>query len=300
MSGPRTGRPRDMSTLPAAAWATVALCPVLGPCARHARDPEPGATGAWLQAAPGRLRQDGLMDPVSAARAFVAEKHPDADAAILGGSTARARSTPTSDLDIVILYRDGADNYAETSRHAGWIVEAFVHTPSSLAVWYARERAARCAVLGDLCAQGVLLADRGPGGAWQREAQLYMERGPDPLTDQDRGLRRYELSSSLDDLRGSAVAAESFAIAAEVFLQSVELLLLQHGKWLGKGKWAIRRLDQLPGDESAAGLRDWAASPARSPERLIQIADKVLEGSGGYLMEGFLRGSRPGPGVPHD
>jgi hypothetical protein len=250
----------------------------------------------WLQAAPAWLRQDGLMDPVSAARAFVAERHPDADAAILGGSTAQATHTPTSDLDIVVLHRDGADNYAETTRYGGWIVEAFVHTPSSLAFWYARERAARCAVLGDLCAQGILLTDRGPGEAWQREAQLYMERGPEPLTAQDCGLRRYELSSSLDDLRGSTVAAESFAIAADVFRQSVELLLLQHGKWLGKGKWAIRRLEQLPANECAAGLTDWAASPERSPEQLIQVAALVLEGSGGYLMEGFLRGTRMGLG----
>lgn len=238
------------------------------------------------------------MDPVRSARAYVLERHPDADAAILGGSTAQARSTPTSDLDIVVLYPEGAANYAATTRHDGWIVEEFVHTRSSLASWYARERAARCAVLGDLCARGVLLYDRGPGEAWQREAQFYMERGPEPLTDQDRGLRRYELSSSLDDLRGSTVAAESYAIAAEVFGQSVELLLLQRGKWLGKGKWAIRRLDQLPDDECAVALRDWAACPERSPERLILVAAKVLEGSGGYLMEGFLRGSRQGSGTP--
>ena len=168
----------------------------------------------------------------------------------------------------------------------------FRTAPSSLASWYARERSARCAVLGDLCARGVLLTDRGPGEAWQREAKLYMERGPEPLTDQDRGLRRYQLSSSLDDLQGSTVAAESFAIAAEVFRQAVELLLLEHGKWLGQGKWSVRRLDQLPGDECAAALRDWAASPGHSPARLIQVAATVLEGSGGYLMEGFLRGSR--------
>ena len=141
-----------------------------------------GATGVWLPAASGRLRQDGLMDPVSAACAFVTERHPDALAAILGGSKAQARSTPTSDLDIVVLYRDGAENYAETTRYEGWLVEAFIHTPSSLSSWYARERAARCAVLGDLCAQGMLLIDRGPGEAWQREAQLYMDRGPEPLT----------------------------------------------------------------------------------------------------------------------
>ena len=143
----------------------LALCPSLGECAGGAPDFRTGLDGVWLHAASGRLRQDGLTDSVSAARAFVAEKHPHADAAI---------GTPTSDLDIVVFYRDGAENYAETTRHAGWLVEAFIHTPSSLAVWYARERAARCAVLGDLCAQGILLTDRGPGEAWQREAQLYI------------------------------------------------------------------------------------------------------------------------------
>ena len=65
----------------------------------------------------------------------------------------------------------------------------------------ARERAAGCPSSAT-CVPGTLLTDRGPGEAWQREAQLYMDRGPEPLTDQDRGLRRYELSSSLDDLQG--------------------------------------------------------------------------------------------------
>lgn len=251
----------------------------------------------WLHQVPGRLRHDGLMDPVSAARAFVAEWHPDADAAILGGSTAQGRSTPTSDLDVVVLYPDGGANYAETTRYRGWIVEAFVHTPASLVLWYERERAAGCAVLGDLCAWGILLTDKGPGEAWRRDARLYMERGPAPLSEQERDLRRYELSSSLDDLRGSTLRAESFAAAAEVFRQSAELLLLQHGMWLGKGKWGIRRLEQLPGDEKAVALRGWAASPEHSPDRLIDVSAKVLEDNGGYLMEGFLRGSRNGPGV---
>ena len=235
------------------------------------------------------------MDPVSAARAFVAERHPDADATILGGSTAQGRGTPTSDLDIVVLYPDGASNYAETTRHRGWIVEVFVHTPASLAAWYERERAARCAVLGDLCARGILLTDNGQGEVWQLEARLYMERGPEPLSDEERRLRRYELSSSLDDLRGTTLPAESFVTASEVFRQSTELLLLQHGKWLGKGKWAVRRLEQLPGNEHAEALRHWAASPDHSPQRLIHVADTVLEGNGGYLMEDFLRGSREGP-----
>lgn len=241
----------------------------------------------------------GLMDPISAARDFVAERHPDALASILGGSTAQGRSTSTSDLDIVVLYPDGGANYARTTRHLGQIVEEFVHTPASVTFWYARERAERCAILGDLCAQGIILTGAGSGLAesWQRDARRYMQRGPEPLSGEERNLRRYELSNSLDDLRSTVLRAESFATSSEVFRQSVELLLLQHGKWLGKGKWLVRRLEQLPADDTATALRDWAGSPEHSAERLIHLAARVLEANGGYLMEGFLRGSLLAPGT---
>ena len=239
------------------------------------------------------------MDPINAARDFVLEGHPDAVASILGGSTAQGRSTPTSDLDVVVLYPDGGANYARTTRYRGQIVEEFVHTPASISFWYARERTGRCAILGDLCAQGIILtgAGDGPAESWQRDARRYMQLGPEPLTAEERDLRRYELSNSLDDLRGAVVRAESFATSAEVFQQSVELLLLEHGKWLGKGKWLVRRLEQLPANDTATALRDWAASPDHSAERLIHLAARVLDASGGYLMDGFLRGSLLAPGA---
>ena len=59
----------------------------------------------------------------------------------------------------------------------------------------------------------------------------------------------------------------------------------------------VRRLEQLPSDIDAAALRDWAGSPDHSAKRLIHVAARVLEANGGYLMEGFLRGSRLAPGT---
>ncbi|MFZ3415004.1 nucleotidyltransferase domain-containing protein [Arthrobacter sp. 3Tela_A] len=231
------------------------------------------------------------MDPIKIARSYVEEMHGGAEASILGGSVASGCVTSTSDLDVAILYRGGA-NYAETVRHQGWIVEAFIHTPKSLAFWYEKERSIRCAVLGDICARGLLLTDRGPGIQWQEDARHYMRQGPLPLTDAERDLRRYDLSCSLDDLLGSNSRSETFAIASNVFRQSAELLLLGHQKWLGNGKWIVRRLEQLPTDEAALGLLSWADSPDYDTQRLAGIAEAVLEQNGGYIMEGFLRGAR--------
>lgn len=232
------------------------------------------------------------MDPITIARSYVEEMHAGAEASILGGSAALGRSTPTSDLDIAILYRAGGSNYAETVRYRGWIVEAFIHTPESLAFWYEKERSLRCAVIGDICARGLLLTDHGPGKQWQDEARRYMLQGPMPLTDAERDLRGYDLICSMDDLLGSSSPAETFAIASDVFRQTAELLLLRHQKWLGNGKWAVRRLEQLTNDESALGLLAWAASIDHDSQKLAVIARDVLDQNGGYAMEGFLRGTR--------
>lgn len=232
------------------------------------------------------------MDPTTIARSFVEELHAGASASILGGSAALGRATSTSDLDIAILYEDGKANYAETVRYRGWIVEAFVHTPASLDFWYEKEKTLRCAVIGDICARGLLLTDNGPGKNWQDRARRYMEQGPLPLTDGERDLRRYDLSCSLDDLVGSTIPAETFAIASEVFRQTAELILLQHRRWLGKGKWVVRRLEQVPHDEAALELLTWAASADNNQQKLAKIARDVLNNNGGYEMEGFLRGAR--------
>lgn len=233
------------------------------------------------------------MDPVSVARAFVHHTHPDAGVSILGGSAGTGKATANSDLDIVIMYPNGNSNYVETTRYQGWVVEAFVHTPDSVSFWYEKERVDRYAVLGDMVANGVLLTDHGTGALLQEGARRYMEKGPEPLTDTERGIRRYDLSNSLDDLHGSTDPAEKFAISADVFRQAVELLLLDETAWLGKGKWMVRRLEQLPQNPLALQLLAWAGSGNHDELTLARVASEVLRSAGGYVMEGFVRGSRP-------
>jgi hypothetical protein len=232
------------------------------------------------------------MDPVSVARSFVDHAHPAADLSILGGSAGTGKATATSDLDIVILYPNGNSNYAETTQYQGWVVEAFVHTPDSIAFWYEKEKAARCAVLGDICVRGVLLTDKGGGESLQQHARHYMEQGPEPLSNSERDIRRYDLSNSLDDLLGTTDHAEKYATSTDVFNQAVELLLSHEGAWLGKGKWMVRRLEQLPHSQLALQLLNWAGSSQHDATELVEIASEVLRRAGGYVMEGFLRGSR--------
>jgi hypothetical protein len=61
--------------------------------------------------------------------------------------------------------------------------------------------------------------------------------------------------------------------------------------WTGRGKWHIRRLQQLD-DPIARDLVDWAAAGA-DPPSLVAIVERVLEAAGGYLQAPHLRGHRP-------
>ena len=53
----------------------------------------------------------------------------------------------------------------------------------------------------------------------------------------------------------------------------------------------VRRLEQLPENELALQLLAWAHSDSHDPVELTEIASGALRQAGGYVMEGFSRGT---------
>lgn len=231
------------------------------------------------------------MDPVETARAFLASAHPDAVAAVLGGSVAAGTATSTSDLDIVVLYADRPANYTETSEFDGWIVESFIYTSETLTEWLDKEIRERRPVLSTLWRDGIVLRDDGRVDAVRADSVRRLEAGPAPLTAAERDTLRYALSGVIDDLREPRNAAERFVITGDVFGQAVDLLLLHHRRWIGRGKWRVRRLADASDLPLAPELLAWPAS--RDPAALLDLASRVLHVAGGYLQAGHLRGTRP-------
>jgi hypothetical protein len=80
-------------------------------------------------------------------------------------------------------------------------------------------------------------------------------------------------------------------LASDVFHETADLFLMESGSWLGGGKWIIRRL-RLNDSDLALHLCNWAGDPCRNDASLVVLAREVLELSGGYRQEGFLRGKR--------
>lgn len=224
------------------------------------------------------------------AERFVTGLYPQVDGALLGGSVAAGNDTATSDLDIVLLFPSGNPNYAETISYEGRIVGVFAHTPESIVTWNQREVTERRPILAELCAHSLVLRGGTVVAKVQADARELLAAGPTPLTQAENDSLRYALSAELDDLRGATSPAERFAIHAQVFTSTAELVLQLERIWLGKGKWLVRQLT-LSDDPQAAQLVRWAAS-AGMEEDLEAICVAVLGKAGGWLQEGYVRGSK--------
>lgn len=153
------------------------------------------------------------LDPLDVSARVVAEQLPEAVAAFLAGSVLTSRRTALSDLDIVVVLPGPPAPFRDTVRAYGWVVELFVHTPTSIAHYWQTDRAQWRCTLARMCAEGRLLVDvGGAGGRLQHEARALLEAGPPPVPAAELDRRRYMLTDSLDDLRGSRDPVEDVFI----------------------------------------------------------------------------------------
>ncbi|HEY8720556.1 nucleotidyltransferase domain-containing protein [Pengzhenrongella sp.] len=229
------------------------------------------------------------MTPAEIAVALVAARFPDAVAAFLGGSSATgARQTSTSDLDIVVVRGDGAAVFRETTTSQGWLVELFVHTPSSCRHYWDLDAAARRPPLLRMCAEGVqLVSVEGGAERVRTEARRRLAAGPPPVGEDEWAARRYGLSDLLDDLRGAARGPELVFIANEVLTATCEMALLAQGRWLGTGKWLARELERLDTGLLQELTSAHAAAVGGDGQALTCIVERVLGRVGGPLSTGY-------------
>jgi hypothetical protein len=217
-----------------------------------------------------------LPDPLSAARAVVAERFPDAGWAILTGSVLGPHRTAGSDLDIVVLREDGP-GFRESLHFDGWPVEIFVHTPARLAEILERELAARKPSTHRMIARGVPLV--GDPGAVRARCARVVADGPPPLSEAEHDRLRYGLTDLLDDYRHAADPGERVVLATTLWVEAARAALAFGGRWISHGKWLIRELREW---DPAFADRWLAARDDPAP-----LVEQVLAGAGGPLFDGY-------------
>ncbi|MBF4459575.1 nucleotidyltransferase domain-containing protein [Pseudoclavibacter sp. VKM Ac-2867] len=230
------------------------------------------------------------MEPLEVSAAFVAERFPRAEVAVMAGSSASGRRTATSDIDLLLIgpeemFGSGRSSLATNVAYDGESMELFSYTEQAFEEWVGRDLATFRPVLLNMLAEGLEVR----GGARLEELRKrwcpVLEVGP-RAHEQELAARRYEVTDLLDDLRDAADPLEQRVTAGLLFEKTAELLLLTNGHWLASSKHlvrALRRWDAKHADDLAAPLLDldFAAFADR--------VDAELRRVGGRVQAGFIR-----------
>ncbi len=227
------------------------------------------------------------------ALAYAAERFPLAELVVVAGSAAAVRR-PRSDVDLLVIgpaamFPGDAGEAARTDRFRGELVEVFASTPEAFRQH--QEAGARRfrPVSGQLLADGVAVLDRHRHDdliGWNR---ALLAAGPAPSA-VELAQRRYSVTSTLDDLLDADDPDERAVLAWTLFERLGEFVLLANGRWLGAGRWLLRRLREWdPAFTDGLGR----ALLVQDVEALEALALTALAPHGGRLMEGHIRGRAP-------
>ncbi|MFE0177538.1 nucleotidyltransferase domain-containing protein [Streptomyces sp. NPDC059002] len=240
------------------------------------------------------MTENERRTPADEAASLVEDRFPHALGAMLGGSAAQGRATPTSDLDIAVLLPDDDTSRREVVRHRGRVAELFVHTVAETQGHFERDRGLRRGTLLFLYDQGLPLTDDPHGllAATREQARAALAEGPPPLTATEWERGRYVLTCFLDDLVDTPPSDryEQLSLADFTLREAAHLLIAHHGCWTGIGKWLPRRLlgaDRDRGEALLAGHR--AVAERADPAPLAAAAGQVLDLLGGPLRDGYAQ-----------
>ncbi len=223
---------------------------------------------------------------------YARQRFPAADTVLLCGSTAAGSATPSSDLDLVVLFAtlpDGA--WRETIDAAGALVEAFCHDLGTLRFFLEEARPGGVPILARMVDEGVAVPGF-PGTLVSQAkamAAAVLSEGAPALSQADLDHKRYTLSSLADDLSDTDDAGERLAIAAALYTSLATFVLRAAGRFGGNGKGlgrALRAHDPTLAEGVSAGFEELCRTG--SDDAIQAVVEAALAPYGGRLVAGYV------------
>ena len=227
---------------------------------------------------------------LAVAAGILETRYPEAGFAFVAGSIMRGQGTTASDIDMVVVYPGLEPGWRESFLAEGFPVEAFVHDPSTLAVYLEREVVSGRPVMINLVAEGRIVGAHMEGAlALRAQARAMLVEGPTALDEERLDTIRYQVSDLADDLRGHRSREEVIAIAVAAYPKLVDLMLLGRRCWTGAGKWMPRRLRAVDGALADRLEAAMVLTTQGNGEALLALCADELDRHGGPLFDGYKR-----------
>lgn len=177
------------------------------------------------------------------AHQIVQAYYPDADAAFLCGSNARGEARPGSDIDLVVVWQE-RDAKRENFLYNDTLVEAFLHDPHSLNVFYGKDRDRARPVLAHMISDSVDLNPSIFSFDLREQAQRQVAKGPYEWTQAEIERSRFEITDLTDNIKDAEDHVEIYALAAPLF----QALFTHHqrirNQWDARGTHLVKALHE--------------------------------------------------------
>jgi|SRR5450830_403297 len=228
---------------------------------------------------------------------LVQDQYPGAVAAIIGGSFASGRQTASSDIDLLLLFDYVEYAWRSTIVAEGRTVELFAHDLGTY-TYFCRELDApggKVPLVMMVIEGENIIASGEHYARLQALARSIHAAGPPALTVVALQMRRYEITTLLEDLVDSRHAGEALAVACRLYEVLADLHLRAAGQWSGGGKHLYRQLhafDAATAEALDAALRLVASDLEAGQRAYAQLVAGVLAPVGGPLLHGH---SLPAP-----
>jgi hypothetical protein len=218
---------------------------------------------------------------------------PNARVATIGGSIAAGTPTPTSDIDLLLVFDAVPQAWRDTLSVDGRTVELFCHDPATFDHFCrAIDAPSGRMPLAEMAAHGVSVLPEDEAGAWLRaHAHALLDQGPPALAPEQVAARRYEITTLLEDLVDAVAHDEALATAVKLHEAVAQFALRMAGAWGGTGKHLARRLraaDPALAADLVAAMDTLAADPARANALFDAAVQRTLAPHGGPLLAGHM------------
>jgi predicted nucleotidyltransferase len=233
---------------------------------------------------------DERIDPREAAQKILKQRYREARVLFLAGSVLRGEGTPTSDLDIVVVYEHLPHAYRESFVFEGWPVEAFVQDPETMNYFFHSSDAPQGRpVLARMVIEGLEIPEPSKfSAALKTIAEAFIEAGPPRWSKDDLLSMRYQLTDAVDDIRYPRSPEELVASASELYQMVADFYLRSQNLWSANRKAIPQRLQQVDAGFARRFTCAFESLFARKQsEPVISLVEEMLKPFGGFLFDGF-------------
>jgi predicted nucleotidyltransferase len=242
------------------------------------------------------IRREVMDKYLKLAKKIYQEKYSEAKFLILAGSIIRGEGTPTSDLDIVIIYDRLDCAFRESFTYEGIMVEVFAHDLSTLKYFmYSVDFNDRAPVMASMITEGIVVPEETTlSKELKKLAAEYLAEGPAEASADRINAMRYSVTNLIDDLKDSRNRHEQIATGCRLYQEVADLYFAVNRVWRGNAKSIVRAMTKHDAQFSNHYHQSFdLLFKDGNDARVVAISREVLDAAGGSFFDGYKLAAKP-------